>query len=268
MKRLPIPLALILVLSFIGTGFAEQAGHAQSLLQPGASVTSGKPTADEILKKVDEALNPYQDLSMTSMMTILSGDGKEKIRELRVWQKGEKRMVKFVKPASERNISLLSTGPKTNYVYLPAYKKIRRVAAHMRNQTFLGTDFSQEDMALIRYADDYAPRRIGETDTHWELELTPKPDAAVGYGKLRLKVKKGLYLLEQIDYFEKSGAKQKVEERMNFKLYDGKYWNASNMRMTTVKDNHQTLLNNIDQRFDTGLSDSFFSPRNLQMPVK
>lgn len=254
-------LVLLLVLAvFPGRGLAEPAG------------TQAAPnglTAEEILKRADDVLTSYEDQSLTSTLTVIDSDGTEKVRELLVWQKGDMRLLKFVQPPSERGIGLLALDSKTNYVYLPAYQRVRRVAAHVRNQTFMGTGFTQTDMSLIRYGTDYLPELLDETDTHWRLALTPKPDSDVGYGKLVITVGKERFEVRRIDYYDKGGnEKLKVEERSDFNLYDGKHYNAATLTVTTIKDNRQTIMTNSNYQFDQGLPDDYFTTRNLKRPLR
>jgi outer membrane lipoprotein-sorting protein len=130
-------------------------------------------------------------------------------------------------------------------------------------------DFSQADMALIRFSTDYTPKLIEETDTHYLLELRPKPDSDAGYGKLILKVGKDRFGVEQIDYYDKSGnEKLKVEERSDFKLYEGKHYNASTLTVTSAKENHRTIMKNSDYQFDQDLPDDYFTTRNLNKPLR
>jgi len=254
-------LALLLSLAVLpGHGFAE----------PGGAAAPGNPlTAEEILAKADDVLTSYKDQSLTSTLIVVDSDGTEKVRELKLWQKGNMRLVKFVQPASERGIGLLALDSKTNYVYLPAYKKVRRVAAHVRNQTFMGTDFTQSDMSLIRFGTDYTPRMLDEDGTRWRLELSPRPGAEVGYGRLVLTVGKDRFEVTRIDYYDKSGKERiKVEERSGFQLYDGKHYNASILTVTSDKDNHKTIMKHRDYVFDQGLPDDYFTTRNLKKPSR
>jgi outer membrane lipoprotein-sorting protein len=226
--------------------------------------------AASILKKADDNLNNYKNLFLTSTITI-RGDGPDKVREMRVWSAGEMRMIKFVQPATDRGIALLSTNASTNFVYLPAYKKVRRVASHVRNQTFMGTDFSQEDMAILRYGTDYTPKIAEETETHYVLDLTRKPGAKISYSRLQLKVGKEHYTVEQIVYYNNAGEKQKIEDRSDYlKLTSsgGDFFTMQTMMMTDVKSGHKTLLKNSDIKVDQDLAPDFFSQRNLKRPVR
>lgn len=227
--------------------------------------------ANEILTKTDDNLNNFVNLSMTSTLTVKASDGTEKVREIKVWQEGVMRMVKFVKPASDVGIALLSTDSKTNFVYLPEYKKVRRVASHVRNQTFMGTDFSQEDMAILRYGDDFIPSIESEDASFWILALERKPGSDMSYGKMRLTVKKPNFELHKIEYFDNAGQKLKTEERFDYVKHSGKkgdYYTMSRITMTDAKTGHQTMLVNTDLKIDQTLEPDFFSERNLKRPVR
>lgn len=226
-----------------------------------------QPTADQVLKYVDDLINAPQDTSYLMTMKVVEKDGTEKVREMRIWQKGSKRMIKFTKPASDRGIALLSMDASTNFVYLPAYKKVRRVASHVRNQTFMGTDFSQEDMAITRYADDYTPALISSDEAAWELELSRKPGSKISYPKLQLKINKARHTIDRIVYFNNSG-KFKQEVRDHYVLHVDKYWCMKQITMTTYKNNHQTVLTMKETTYDQGLTDDFFSQRTLKRPAR
>lgn len=238
------------------------------ILALAAHAAAQPPTADDVLTAADDVVNAPLNMNIRSTMTVVDKDGYEKVREILVWQKEKMRMVRFVKPASERGIALLSTDSTTNYVYMPAYKKVRRIAAHVRNQTFMGTDFSQEDMAITRYADDFAPKLIAETDAAWELELTKKPGSNVSYSKLNLSILKSNDGIARIEYFDKKGDKLKVEVRTDFERFEDKYWCATKIVMTSVGSGHETRIENSDFKYDQDLSEDFFSQRNLKRPLR
>ncbi len=265
MKMLHRFLLLLLLSGFAATGFAGEPASGE----PESGAAAKALTAQEILDKADATLTTYNDQSLRTEITVVDSDGTEKYREMRVWQKGEMRLIKFVLPADWKGTALLALDPKTNYIYLPSYKRIRRVAAHARNQSFQGMDVSQADMALFRFGTDYAPKQMEETDTDYILELTPKPGSDVGYGKLVLTIGKDRFETKQIDYYAKDGKeKLKVEVRSDWKLYEGKHYNASLLNISSAKENHQTILKNSEYKFDQGLPDSYFTTRNLKKPLR
>jgi outer membrane lipoprotein-sorting protein len=233
-----------------------------------AAVLSQELTADQILAKADDVVNAPKCMSLTTTLIVKEQGAPDKVRQMKVWQSRGQRMVKFTQPAGDAGIALLSSDPDTNYVYLPAYEKVRRIASHVRNQTFMGTDFTQEDMAVSRYAKEYAPRLVGQTEEEWVLELTRRPESKASYDKLAVHVTKDHFLFVQIDYCDDKGEKIKVEKRSNPQLFDGKYWTLCHIVMTSVKDKHETTLDSTDFKFDEDLPPDFFSQRTLKRPVQ
>jgi len=231
---------------------------------PVAAASPDALTAEALLQKVDDEMNFFQDRSLTSRVQVIDKDGTEKIREMKVWEKGSKRLVRFTKPPSEAGVALLAADRDTNYVYLPAYKRIRRVAAHVRNQTFMGTDLTQTDMSLIRFGDDYTPEIAGETDAYWELDLTPKPGTDSGYGKLQVRASKDRFSVLRIAYFDKDGNLVKTEERKDWAPFGDGHYMASTVHVTNAAGDHHTILHNTDYRVDQGIPDDFFTERNLK----
>ena len=187
---------------------------------------------------------------------------------MKIWQKEGKRIIKFIEPAGDRGIAFLSIDSNTSFVYLPAYKKIRRLASHVRNQTFMGSDFSYEDMATTGYLVDYNGKLLGQDDKYYNIELTPKPGSKVSYSKLIVHISKGRFKYERLEYFDAKGEKVKEEMRENWQKYNDKYWNTTHIRMINLKDNHKTLLESEEIKYDTGFSDEIFTQRNMKRPAR
>lgn len=226
------------------------------------------PNGYDIVKGADDQANNFPDMSFTMKMTLIDKAGNKSIRVLELRQKGEKRLLVFTDPPSERGMAFLAMDEYTNFVYLPAFKKIRRIAAHVRNQSFMGSDMTYEDTATTRYLKSYTAKYIGDAGDLWRIELTPKPDAKVGYAKIEMRIHKTDKTINEIHYFDDSNTRVKYEIRHNFKVYKGKYWQPTRVNMTNLKDSHQTILEFSNTVFAPGLSDDVFSKRNLKRPLR
>ncbi len=233
-----------------------------------AGAFAGDADDNAFLQKVDDKLNAFSNIHMTLKLIVVSPTGEEKVREIKSWQKGEMRMTKFLKPSSDRGMAALSTDKVNSFIYFPASKKIRRIAAHVRNQTFLGTELSYEDMSTTRYLDDYDAEIIGETDTHTTLKLTPKPGSKASYGHIEFMVLKERLTVEKIEYFDKTGKKIKIEERSDWEFYQDKYWNMTKIVVTNTVTGGKTVMELRDTQFDLDLSKDTFTQRNLKRPVR
>jgi len=229
-----------------------------------AIALSKQLSAVEILKKADAVVNAPLDQQFSSTMILIDKNGNQKIRKTIMYQKGdEKRLVRFLSPADQKGISFLSLPNDINYLYLPAFHKVRKIASHVKNQNFAGTDFSYDDMSSFKYAKEYDPVLVETTDEYWVLELTPKAGIKKDYSKLKMWVAKNNFYPFKIEHYDKAGKLWKVMTREKI-VQKGKYWVAMEMEMRDLKKQHstKTIIENIE--LDKGLSDKIFTKRNLK----
>lgn len=224
--------------------------------------------ANEILKKAEDTLNAPQDRTIKEKMTLIKSDGSQKERRVVIYQKGsDKRLVVFTEPADVKGVGFLSITDNQMYLYLPAFRKIRRIASHIKNENFMGTDFSYEDMSETKFSDEYSARLEKEETNQYLLELTPLPEADVSYAKLNMWVDKNTFIPVKTEYFSKQGKLIKRFVAEEIKNVDG-YWFAMKAKMETLKSGHQTVLEVLEIQHDAGISDKFFNKRNLKKQAR
>jgi outer membrane lipoprotein-sorting protein len=221
-------------------------------------------TASQILGKVDDVINAPKDQDLRIRMILIDKKGKEKSREMSMMQKGsDKRMVKFLSPADQEGISFLSLPDDVMYLYLPAFKKIRRIASHVKNTKFAGTDFSYEDMEAIRYSDKYSSELLRKEDNHYVLELIPKEGVKTDYSKLIMWIRDDNFYHTKVEHYDKGNKLFKIMIRDEIVKIDG-YWISKVSEMQDLKAEHQTKMIIEEVKFDSGIPDSKFSQRNLK----
>lgn len=218
--------------------------------------------AAEILRKMDKVVFAGQDQTAEVTLVLKDRRGNERTRQATVWQKGsDLRLFRFTAPAAEAGIAFLSLPDDVMYLYMPAYGRERRIASHVKNQSFAGTDFSYEDLEVAHYARRFAPELIEETGAHYIIELTPLPDTRSDYSRIITHINKEHYFPEKMRSFDRGGQEYKVAE-YTFKR-EGDYWYTKEISMTNLKRNHSTRMVFEEVTFDTGLEDELFTVRNL-----
>ena len=218
--------------------------------------------AQAVLVRVDSVLNAPKDQTQQVELTLIEKDGTERSRTLSMWQKGdETRTVKFLAPADVRNIAFLSLPGDVMYLYLPAFKKVRRIASHVKNQRFAGTDFTYDDMGTIKYSEDYDARLEGESPESLVLVLTPKEGVQKDYEQLKMWVTRATFYPTRTEYYDRAGSLWKVMEWREIAQVEG-YWTAAEIEMHDLKAEHRTVMRS-QSSFDTGLSDDLFTKRYL-----
>jgi len=217
----------------------------------------------QILEKVDDVINAPKDQNLKIKLVLIDKKGKEEVREMSMLQKGsDKRMVKFLSPASQKGIGVLSLPDDIMYLYLPAFKKTRRIASHVKNTKFAGTDFTYEDMEAKRYSEKYDPELLKKTENHYILQLKPKKDVKSDYSKLIMWVRTDNFYPTKIEHYDKGNNLYKVMVREKIEKV-GEYWISKESEMEDLKAQHKTKMIIVDVKFDSGLSDGIFTKRYL-----
>lgn len=217
-----------------------------------------------ILKKCDSVTYAPKD-QVNRIRTILTDSkGRTQEREAVATQMGnDYRLFRFTAPASQEGIAFLSLPDDVMYLYLPAYDKSRRIASHVKNQNFAGTDLSYDDMESVPMAQKYDAKLIETTDKGYLLELTNKPGKKSEYSKMHTLIDKDNYTILKSDYYDRGG--NKVKTLVNNKIENiGGYWIITDLVMTDLKKDHSTRMIFTETKVDTGLTEDDFSLRILE----
>ncbi len=220
-------------------------------------------TPQQILEKTDENVTRVQDQQYDAKMTIYDNDNVVKTISLSIALKGRyKKLFRFSGPSDVKGMAVLSLEDNVLYVYLPTYKKIRRVASHVTEQGFMGSDFDYDDMSQSNLSTFYNASMLGETPTEWQLKLTPKPGSQALRSRLDVTIRKSDFITSQITVYTETGAKYKTQIRSNFENHDGLIV-PCRMEIVSHMAKHRTVLELTNVRSNKGLSDDVFSKRAL-----
>ncbi len=231
-----------------------------ALLAPSAAFAQDGPT---LLKTMDEAMARSDDMTFRYDVLNQEPGAEPKLMQLRVWVKDTLRLTEFEAPGDMKGTKALVQGQSKMYIYLPAYKKVRRVSSSLSSGGFMGTTFSNEDISTSEYSPYYDAVLSSQDDVAWTLTLTPKADAQVGYSKLEVKMAKKFEVPLEIKYFNSKGQHVKTETRDGTSC-QGKVCTAEVMTMTDhTRGDASTSLTRTEWEVNTGLDDGLFTTRTL-----
>lgn len=231
-------------------------------------------SAKEIAYKVYNRKTP--DSGQSDMnMTLINKKGKERVRRLHQFfiDEGdtEKKIMFFKSPADVKNTAFMNwtyddiNADDDQWLYLPALKKVKRISASRKDNEFMGSDFTYEDME----------RRSPEKDNHkllkknesangedcWVIEVTPKEEGQ--YSKKIGWVSKEKEIPVKIEFYDEDGDLLKTLDIQKFDHIDG-YWIATKQLMKNVQQNHQTIISLTNLKINQGLSSSKFTQRAMK----
>lgn len=228
---------------------------------------------------VSAAYAQRRPASMQSEMTMQLVDGDRTwTREALLYLKQrnaaeDDQLFKFTAPPELRGSAVLSRehseGEDDQWVYVPAYHTVRRIAGGSRGEAYLGTDFSYEDVLTPRW-DEHRYRMIGKerVDPYdcVQVESTPMTERAksdTAYSRIVYWIEPRLSVIVQQEHRDKQGKLLKRLRNSRLTRY-GKYafWDYSVME--NVQSGHRTITTIRRRSVDAALSDDLFTQRSLK----
>jgi outer membrane lipoprotein-sorting protein len=234
-------------------------------------------SAEEIAQRAydrDEGDDVVLDQKM-----ILSKKGKSpRIRLVRMWAKEDeqgnrKSLLRFLEPADVRDTGFLvwsyaEEGKSDDqWLYLPALKRVRRIAARERSRSFMGTDFTYDDLGDRKPSED-RHTLLGEEKVDgrpcYKIEAVPR-DPGYVYSRRVAWIDKENFLILKGEFYDKQGKLLKRFHATEIEVIDG-IPTPKRLEMVNVQTGHSTVLELSNIRYNTGLSDDLFTQRELQNP--
>lgn len=225
-------------------------------------------TADEIMKKVDNRVVP-KDMKSIMKMNLIDSKNNVRQKDLKTYMLGDdKMMMWFLSPADVKGSSFykISYDDKDDdmWIYLPALGKVRRIASSAKNGSFMGSDFTYEDMG-DRKLKDYAYKLLKSETVGgkqcWVVESTPKPGISTDYSKIVSWIWKDDYFALKEEFYNKKGTLKKVKTAELIKVKT--YWMPKKYLMDDLSASHKTELTFDKIEVDTGLDPSIFDQNNM-----
>ena len=239
-----------------------------ALLAPAAQ---GAEEAEDPAEVVRAAVDYWRDTSSYALlgMTVHRPDW-QRTSLMRAWTRGEKdSLVRFVEPAKDEGNATLKLGDDM-WIFTPKLNRVIKLPFSMMAQSWMGSDFSYNDLAksdqLLLH---YDHRQIGsESHAGHEvlvIEATPHEDAPVPWGKEVLKVRDDHLLLEEA-FFDQDLAPVKRMRALEIGELGGKIY-VTRLRMEKLdEEDRWTELDYREARFGPELPDELFTRSNLRNP--
>ena len=245
------------------------------LLASGASAETPEEKGLAIAMEADRRDSGYGDYTNDIKMILRNRQGQESTREIRsktleVADDGDKILTIFDAPADVQGTALLSfthkQGPDDQWLYLPALKRVKRIASDNKSGPFMGSEFAYEDITS-REVDKYTYRFLRDDTLDgmavFVLERYPK-DEKSGYTRQIVWLDKEHYKERRIDYYDRKDSLLKTLVFTDYHLYDDKFWRAHDMYMENHQTGKTTRLLQTNFRFDAGLTDRDFDKNSLK----
>jgi outer membrane lipoprotein-sorting protein len=184
------------------------------------------------------------------------------------WTKGtDKSLIRITAPAKDNGNGTLKKG-RDMWTYNPKVNRVIKLPPSLMAQSWMGSDFSNNDLAKSdSILFDYTHKLV-DTETHdghkvYVIESIPKPDAPVVWGMQRLKIRDDHVMLEQ-DFFDEEMRPVKRMTASNIRMMSGRLFpQIWKMQEADVEDEY-TILNYIKLKFLDDLPERMFTTNQLK----
>ncbi len=224
--------------------------------------------ATEIVKRADDKMRGEKSSYSVMDMKIVRPSWERTIT-FKSWSKGtENSLVYILSPAKEKGQSFLKLD-RDMWSWNPQISRIIKLPTSMLSQGWMSSDFTNDDLLNQRsIVVDYTHKTIGEEvisgENSYKIELLPKPDAPVVWGKIIMWISKEHEIGTKTEYYDEDGYLVKTEIGMDFKDMDGRYIPSKFELIPADEEGNKTVVVMKEIKFNIPIEDSFFSQQNMK----
>jgi outer membrane lipoprotein-sorting protein len=208
-------------------------------------------------------------------MVITAKDGTTTERVMDQYSKdgprGSRTIIVFQRPAGVANTRFLTmenpSGSDDRWIFLPSLGKVRRIAASEGSGSFMGTDFSYDDISSADRDAALDNHRVVREETYngnpcYVIESAPK-DTSYQYSKMVQWIDKSTSVTHKVELYDRRGTLVKLLEILELKDVQGRL-SPMVTRMTTLAAGTSTAIHADILRYNEPIPEGVFTPAYLE----
>ncbi len=235
------------------------------------------PDATEIMTAA-LTRSAWKDMQADMKLILRTGRGEERVREVAFFSKdsedGLSRMLmRFLAPADVKGTGFLTletpSGDDERYLYLPALRRVKKIAASGSGGNFMSSDFTYYDIGEPKL-EDWNYTLMGEESrdgrTYYMIECLPATEDILkdtGYGKIVRWVDQETLNIPYSEIYDRGLNKWKVLDVLGFERI-GEVDFATDMVVRDLQTGHSSEIQFSNIKVNQGIPDVYFTVRYLQ----
>ena len=253
---------------------------ALAVMLPAGSARASNEKGLAIATEVDNRDKGWDDVTVEGEMVLKNKAGNESVRKFRSTileaasaSEGDRSIITFSQPRDVRGTALLTHSKiepedDSQWIFLPAVKRVKRISSSNRTGKFVSSEFSYEDLGSEEVADndhiwiEDAACAHESSLTCAAVESRPKNKKS-GYSRRVSFIDLDEYRVHRIDFYNRRGDLEKTLNFEDYRQYEGQFWRAHVMVMKNHQTGKSTKLSWGEYSFRQGLTDRDFTPQGL-----
>lgn len=228
-----------------------------------------------IAQEADRRNDGFGDTSATMQMILRNRHGEESKREIRskvleVKRDGDKSMIVFDQPKDVAGTALLTYTHKSadddRWLYLPALKRVKRIASSNKSGPFMGSEFAYEDLGSQepeKYTYKWLRDETLDGQAVFVFERYPA-DQDSGYTRQVIWMDQAEYRPLKIEFYDRKRSLLKTLTFADYQEHLGQYWRPGKLDMVNHQTGKSTTLLFKDYRFRNGFKERDFDQNSLR----
>ncbi|MCK4705650.1 MAG: outer membrane lipoprotein-sorting protein [Gammaproteobacteria bacterium] len=219
---------------------------------------------------IRQAMDHWRGTSSYSEMTMtIHRPDWQRSMSMRSWTQGDKTsLVRVTEPKKDAGNGTLIKGDNM-WSFSPKINRIIKIPSSMMGQSWMGSDFSNNDVSkstdiLDQYEHKLLETRQQDGHTLYVIESIPHEDAAVVWGRILKWVSMKEYLQMRSEYYDEDGYLIKTELAYDIKTMDGRLIPSKFELIPQEEEGHKTVVVMDEILFNKPISDGFFSQQNMK----
>lgn len=234
-----------------------------------AEEAAPQPTVEDILRKADDMFR--QEHSIVVMEMHVKTSRYERTMKMKAMSLGtEKSLITILEPAKDKGMATLKVGDNI-WNYLPKVDRTMKVPAGMMGGSWMGSHFSNDDLVKEnRFSEDFdtklqATPFDGSPDKYYVIEMIPKEDTAIVWGKIVSRSREDLLPVD-VKYYDEDGTLKRIDKFEDIKDFNGIKMPTkfSVLPQDEDKKGESTTMTYLEVDFESPVSEKEFSLQALR----
>ena len=228
----------------------------------------------DVAQKSEAVMSGFKDSISKMQMTLINARGQEKVRTMNMkvleGKDEDKSLMEFLTPADVKGTKFLNyehvNRDDDQWLYLPALKRVKRIASKNKSGSFMGSEFAYEDLSgfnvkKYKYDGDAEVVTLDGVEMY-RTNATPISKYS-GYTKLISWADKKTFLIQKIEYYDRKKELLKTAYFGEYKNF-GNVYRIGKITMKNIQNDKTTILIWSDEKIKNGLKKKDFHKRYLK----
>jgi outer membrane lipoprotein-sorting protein len=236
-------------------------------LAPAVLLCAEAQDAKQIVAKAEDNIRGLS--SQTEITIQIKRPAWTRSMSVKSWSKGDQYSLMVVTAPAKDAGTVFLKRVKEIWNWLPNIERVVKLPPSMMSQSWMGTDFTNDDLVKASSRiDDYKHKIVGDSVIEgrkcWKIEMIPLPQAAVVWSKVNMWIDHKDYLELRIEFYDEDNKLVNVMQCSDVRTIGGRVMPLKMEMIPVEKKGQETIITYSSAVFNQPISVDFFTTQNMK----